>query len=99
MMKQAQQMQSKLKENQEKLQNSEYKGESGGGMVSVTINGAFDAKKILIDESLIDKNEKEMLEDLIIAAFNNAKKKAEDESKESMQDLTGGLNIPPDIFG
>ena len=95
MMKQAQQMQAKMAEMQEQMEKTEYTGESGGGMVKATINGKGFARGITIDESLMDKEEKEMLEDLIVAAINDAKQKAEDSAANEMASMTEGLPIPP----
>ena len=95
MMKQAQEMQKKMKELQEGLANLEVEGSSGGGLVSVKVNGKGEVKKIKIDPSLMKPEETEILEDLIVAAFNKAKKKAEEASAEEMKKMTGGLNLPP----
>ena len=95
MMKQAQEMQKKMKELQEGLANLVVEGSSGGGLVSVKVNGKGEVKKIKIDPSLMKPEEAEILEDLIVAAFNEAKKKAEEASAEEMKKLTGGLNLPP----
>ena len=95
LMKQAQQMQAKMAEMQEKMAETEVTGGSGGGMVSVTMNGKFDLKTIKIDPSLVDPAEVEMLEDLILAAFNDAKVKVEAATQEEMSKLTGGLSLPP----
>ena len=95
MMKQAQEMQKKMKELQEGLANLEVEGSSGGGLVSVKVNGKGEVKKIKIDPSLMKPEEAEILEDLIVAAFNEAKKKAEEASAEEMKKMTGGLNLPP----
>lgn len=94
LMKQAQEMQKKMKEAQDEMQNKEFEGSAGGSMVKVITNGTGSAKKITIDESLLKAEEKEILEDLIIAAFNDAKKKAEEGSEELMKNATGGLNLP-----
>ena len=95
MMKQAQQLQKKMAEAQEKLNEIEVVGTSGGGLVKVTstAKGAF--KKIFIDESLLKVDEKEILEDLIVAAINDAKQKGETVAQEEMKSLTGGLPLPP----
>ena len=77
MMKQAQDLKKKMSEVQEKLKSIEVEGISGGGMVKVIVNAKGDIKKIDIDKSIIDPNEKEMIEDLILAAINDAKRKAE----------------------
>jgi nucleoid-associated protein EbfC len=95
LMRQAQEMQKKVQQAQEALANSTYEGESGGGMVKITVSGAGDVKKCDIDPSLIEKDEKEILEDLIVAAFNSAKKKADDASADSMKSATGGMPLPP----
>ncbi len=95
MMKQAQEMQKKMKELQEGLANLEVEGSSGGGLVSVKVNGKGEVKKIKIDPSLMKPEEAEILEDLIVAAFNEAKKKAEEASAEEMKKMTGGMNLPP----
>jgi len=95
MMKQAQEMQKKMKELQDGLANLEVEGSSGGGLVSVKVNGKGEVKKIKIDPSLMKPEETEILEDLIVAAFNEAKKKAEEASAEEMKKMTGGMNLPP----
>jgi nucleoid-associated protein EbfC len=93
-MKQAQAMQKKLEESQAKLAEAEFEGTSGGGMVKATISGKGVVKKLKIDAKIIDQTDPEMLEDLVIAALNEAKKKADDSSSSAMSELTGGLNIP-----
>lgn len=95
MMKQAQAMQKKMEETQERIANTEYVGTSGGDMVKVTITGKGILKKLKIDPSLIDPEDSEMLEDLIVAAFNNAKKDADADSSGAMADVMGGLGLPP----
>jgi DNA-binding YbaB/EbfC family protein len=95
MMKQAQEMQKKLQQQQEEMQVREFEGASGGGMAKVTINGKGQMLKLQLDDSLIDVEEKEMLEDLIVAAFNDAKHKADEAMSDSMSDITGGLQLPP----
>jgi nucleoid-associated protein EbfC len=97
MMKQAQQMQTKMAEMQAKLESTDVDGQSGGGMVKVRVNGKGDLKKISIDKSLCDPSEVEMLEDLILAAVNDAKGKTEALAAEQMSALTGGLKLPPGI--
>ena len=95
MMKQAQELQKKMAEAQNKLNEIEVEGTSGGGLVKViaTAKGSF--KTMSIDESLIKIEEKEILEDLIIAAINDAKQKGENAAQEQMKSLTGGLPLPP----
>ena len=95
MMKKAQELQKKMAEAQNKLNEIEVEGTSGGGLVKViaTAKGSF--KTMSIDESLIKIEEKEILEDLIIAAINDAKQKGENAAQEQMKSLTGGLPLPP----
>ncbi len=95
MMQQAAEMQKKLKEAQENLANIEVEGTSGGGLVKVTINGKNEIKKVDIDQSLIKPEEKEILEDLIVAAINEGRKKVEETAAEQMKNVTGGMNLPP----
>ncbi|MCA1909534.1 MAG: YbaB/EbfC family nucleoid-associated protein [Magnetospirillum sp.] len=97
LMKQAQQMQTKMAEMQAKLGDLEVTGAAGGGMLQVTLNGKFELKKIKIDKGLVDPEDVEVLEDLILAAFNDAKVKAEAAMQEEMAKVTGGLNLPPGI--
>ena len=95
MMKQAQQLQKKMAEAQSKLDEIEVEGSSGGGLVKVVSTAKGSLKKIKIDESLLNTDEKEILEDLIIAAINDAKQKGETAAQEQMKSLTGGLPLPP----
>ena len=95
MMKQAQQLQKKMAEAQEKLNSIEVQGVSGGGMVKVTATAKGDIKRIILDESLLNSNEKEITEDLIVAAVNDAKQKGELAAQEEMKSLTGGMPLPP----
>ncbi|RBP11436.1 hypothetical protein DFR50_116132 [Roseiarcus fermentans] len=95
MMKKAQAMQAKLQETQDELQRVEVQGESGGGMVRATMSGKGDLKSLAIDPSLLTPSDKEMLEDLIVAACADAKGKAEQAAAEKMQALTAGLPLPP----
>lgn len=95
MMKQAQEMQARMQEVQSQLEEAEVTGSSGGGMVSVTMNGKADLRRIKIDPSLIDPDDAGMLEDLITAAFNDAKAKVEAMVSEKMSAVTGGLSLPP----
>ncbi len=94
LMKQAQQMQERLKETQEELARLEIAGEAGGGLVRVTLNGRNEALRVNIDPSLKDESQ-DMLEDLIAAAFNDAVRKVEATQQERMSGLTGGLGLPP----
>ncbi|MBQ1611898.1 MAG: YbaB/EbfC family nucleoid-associated protein [Alphaproteobacteria bacterium] len=93
LMKQAQMMQKKMNEAQEKLAQSEVTGVSGGGMVKVTITGKMATKKVEIDKSLLNPEESDILEDLIVAACNDAQNKAENMMNEGLKDVTGGLNL------
>jgi nucleoid-associated protein EbfC len=95
LMKQAQQMQTKMQEMQAKLEAMDIEGTSGAGLVSVTLNGRGDMRKIRIDPKLADPAETEMLEDLILAAHADAKRKLEQLAAEEMQKVSGGLNLPP----
>jgi len=83
-----------MQEAQEKLANTEFEGSSGGGLVKSAVNGSGLVKKIDIDATLLKSDEKDILEDLIVAAINDAKKKADDSSADSMGALTGGMNLP-----
>ncbi|MDC3131726.1 YbaB/EbfC family nucleoid-associated protein [Pelagibacteraceae bacterium] len=95
MMKQAQQLQKKMSEAQNKLDTIEVEGSSGGGLIKVTATAKGNFKRISIDDSLFKNDEKEILEDLIIAAINDAKQKGEYAAQEEMKSLTGGLPLPP----
>ncbi len=94
LMRQAQEMQQKMQKIQEGLANQDYEGSAGGGMVTVVISGAGTAKKITIDPSLLNVDEKDILEDLLIAAFNDAKKKSDDSSNDSIRAATNGMPLP-----
>ena len=95
MMKQAQQLQKKMAEAQEKLNSIEVEGVSGGGMVKVIATAKGEIKRIFIDESLLKPEDKEMTEDLIVAAINDAKQKGELAAQEEMKSVTGGIPLPP----
>ncbi len=97
MMKQAQQMQAKMQEMQASLDLVEMTGQSGAGMVSVTVNGKGEMKKIKLDKSIVDPEDVEVLEDLIQAAFNDAKKKVEAHVADETSKLMGGIKLPPGI--
>lgn len=94
LMKQAQQMQQKMAEMQSKMELLEVEGTSGAGMVQLTISGKNQIKSLKINPSLVDPSEVEVLEDLIIAAFNDAKSKLDSQTAEEMSKVTGGMNIP-----
>ncbi len=95
LMKQAQEMQAKMEEMQAKLEASETDGVAGAGLVVVTLNGKGALRRIRIDPKLVDPQETEMLQDLIIAAHADAKRKVEARAAEEMQQVTAGLPIPP----
>src|SRR5580698_3868395 len=95
LMKQAQQMQSKMQEMQAKLESLEVEGAAGAGLVAVTLNGKGDLRRIKIDPKLADPADLEMLEDLIVAAHRDAKSKIEVLTQEEMQKAIGGLQLPP----
>ncbi|MFZ2007770.1 MAG: YbaB/EbfC family nucleoid-associated protein [Stellaceae bacterium] len=94
LMKQAQQMQQKMTEMQQQLETLEMTGVSGGGLVQVTLNGKSELKNIKLDKSLLVPDEAEVVEDLIVAAFNDAKQKVSAHAEAEMHKLTGGLNLP-----
>ena len=95
LMKQAAELKSKMEAMQTELEASEVEGVAGGGLVGVTLNGKGDLKGVRIDESLIKPGEKEILEDLIVAAHADARRKVEALMKEKMQSVAGGLPLPP----
>ena len=97
MMKQAQEIQSRMQQMQEDLAGLEVEGRSGAGLVTVTLNGKMEPRRVKIDPSLIKPDEAEMLEDLIIAAFQDAKGKVEAAVQAKMQEMTGGLPLPPGL--
>jgi nucleoid-associated protein EbfC len=97
MMKQAQEMQGRMQKLQEELGDIEVEGQSGAGLVKVKINGKFEARGLKIDPSLMKPAEAEILEDLIIAAFQDAKGKADAAVQAKMQEVTGGLKLPPGL--
>lgn len=99
MMKQAAQLQSKMQAMQEELGNIEVEGNSGGGMVSVRMTAKMEVKAVRIDPSLLKPEESEIVEDLVVSALNDAKRKAETAMQEKMQSLAGGLGLPPGMLG
>lgn len=94
LMKQAQMMQEKMQKMQEELANAEVTGEAGAGMVSVVMTGRHDVRRVSIDDSLLEED-KEILEDLIAAAVNDAVRKIEKNSQDRMASMTAGLQMPP----
>ncbi|MGJ5175591.1 YbaB/EbfC family nucleoid-associated protein [Bradyrhizobium oligotrophicum] len=95
MMKQAAQLQSKMQEMQAELGNIEVEGISGGGLVAVRMSAKMDVKGIKIDPSLLKPEEAEILEDLLVTAHGDARRKAEAAMQEKMQAITGKLGLPP----
>jgi DNA-binding YbaB/EbfC family protein len=94
LMKQAQQMQENMKRMQDELANVEVEGQSGAGMVKVVMSCRYDVKRVTIDESLL-KDDKDMLEDLVAAAVNDAVRRVETTTQEKMSGMTAGLGLPP----
>ncbi|MFC3123419.1 YbaB/EbfC family nucleoid-associated protein [Agaribacter flavus] len=94
MMKQAQQMQEKMKRAQDELANLEVTGESGAGLVKITMTCNHNVRRVEIDESLMD-DDKEMVEDLVAAALNDAVRRIQEASQEKMAAVTGGMGLPP----
>jgi DNA-binding YbaB/EbfC family protein len=100
MMKKAAELQSKMKALQDELDTVEVEGLSGGGLVTVRMTAKGEVKAVKIDPSLIKADEAEILEDLLVTAHNDARRKAEAAMQEKMQALTGGLGLPPGLgFG
>ena len=97
LMKQAQAMQQKLQDAQAELENVEVEGTAGGGVVTVRVSGKGVLKAINLDASLMNPDEKEILEDLIVAAMNDARGKAERTAQERMESITKGLPLPPGL--
>ena len=94
MMKKMQKMQKEMLEAQEALNEQVFEGTAGGGMVKVTVNGQREILNVNLDESVVDPEDIEMLEDLVAAAVNDAIAKAKKDSEERMEKVTGGLNVP-----
>ena len=94
-LKQAQQLQTRMSELQEQLGDLEVTGTAGGDMVRVTLNGRGEARAVKIDPTLAGPDEVEVLEDLVVAAINDAKAKVDSTAAEKMSELTGGLQLPP----
>jgi DNA-binding YbaB/EbfC family protein len=94
LLKQAQEMQDGLRKAQEQLAREEVTGESGGGLVKVTMNGNHEVRRVEIDDSLVG-DDREMLEDLVASAFNDAARRVAEKMQENMSGLTAGMNLPP----
>ncbi len=94
LMKQAQKMQEEMQKAQEEIGNLEVTGQAGGGLVSVVMTGRHDVRRVSIDDSLLE-DDKDMLEDLVAAAVNDAVRKVEEQTKERMAGVTNGMPMPP----
>lgn len=94
MMKQAQMLQERMQKAQEEIANLECTGEAGAGLVKVTVNGRHEVRRVSIDDSLLS-DDKDMLEDLIAAACNDANRRVEEQSQQKMSAVTAGLPLPP----
>lgn len=94
MMKRIQEMQQNMQTLQEELAVAEYSASSGGGAVDVTVNGSHEVKKVTIKPEVVDPEDVEMLEDMLIAALNEAMRKADETAEREMGKITGGINIP-----
>ncbi|MCC0041905.1 MAG: YbaB/EbfC family nucleoid-associated protein [Rhodobiaceae bacterium] len=97
MMKQAQQLQAKMAEMQQQLAETEIAGSAGGGLVSVTLDGKGGLKNVSIDDSLMQPGEREIVEDLLVAAHADARSRLEETMQQRMQEMTGGLPLPPGL--
>jgi len=97
MMKQASQLQAKMQEMQAELDRIEVEGTAGGGMVTVTLTAKGELKGVKLDDSLIKPDEKEILEDLLVAAHADARRKADTVMQDKMKELTGGMALPPGL--
>jgi DNA-binding YbaB/EbfC family protein len=97
MMKQVQDIQGRMQQMQEELAALQVEGQSGGGLVKVTLNGKMEPRGVKLDPSLMKPEDVEMLEDLILAAFQDAKGKVEDALQSKMREVTGGLPLPPGL--
>jgi nucleoid-associated protein EbfC len=97
LMKQAQQLQANMQRAQAEIANLEVTGEAGGGMAKITMTGKHEVRRVVLDPSLISNNDKEMLEDLIAAAINDAAQKVDRMTQEKMSGLMGGMNLPPGV--
>lgn len=94
LMKQAKEMQAKMETMQAEMESAEIDGQSGGGMVKVTVNGKGQMRALKIDPALVDPAETEVMEDLIVAAVNDAIGKVEEQKAEQMKEMTGGMPLP-----
>ena len=94
MLKQAQKMQQDMMKMQQELQEKEYQAAAGGGVVSATVNGKHELKNLVIDPEAVDPEDVEMLQDMIVAAVNEAMRAADSDAASTMQSITGGLGLP-----
>ena len=94
MIKQAQKMQQDMMRMQQELQEKEYRAAAGGGVVSAVVNGKHELKDLVIDPEAVDPDDVEMLQDMIVAAVNEAMRAADSDASETMQKLTGGMGLP-----
>ena len=97
MMKQVKDMQARMQQMQAELEATEITGQSGAGLVKITLNGKGDVRRVQIDPSLMKPDETEILEDLILAAAQDAKTKVEAQMQSKMTEVTGGLPLPPGL--
>ena len=96
-MKQAKAMQEKMAEMQKKIEETEIEGSSGGGAVKIVMNGKHEVKNLFIDPSIVNSDEKEVLEDLIIAALNHVNKKIAENTNDQLGSISGGMGLPPGL--
>ena len=96
-MKQAKAMQEKMAEMQKKIEETEIEGSSGGGAVKILMNGKHEVKNLFIDPSIVNSDEKEVLEDLIIAALNDVNKKIAENTNNQLGSISGGMGLPPGL--
>ena len=96
-MKQAKAMQEKMAEMQKKIEETEIEGSSGGGVVKIVMNGKHEVKNLFIDPSIVNSDEKEVLEDLIIAALNDVNKKITENTTDQLGSISGGMGLPPGL--
>ena len=99
LMKNLQNMQSRVGDMQEKMKELSVAGSAGGDMVNIEINGQMEVTRVKISPEAVDPNDIEMLEDLVFAAFSDATAKMKEKMQEEMSSITGGMNLPPGIFG
>jgi DNA-binding YbaB/EbfC family protein len=97
LMKQAQQLQANMQRAQAEIASMEVTGESGGGMAKVTLTGKYEARRVTLDPSIVSAGDKDMIEDLIAAAINDAVQRIEKVTKEKMSGYMSGLNLPPGV--